>query len=404
MSASHDVPQPKAEIFNPDKTGNLRMILLSAGGAGILISLIGWAVPGWRTQFAFSWLFAFTYFFTLCAGSLFWILVHHATDAEWSVVVRRVLENVAGLLPIFALYFIPILLCASRLYTWWEIAPGVNELLDKKHAYLNHGRWIGFAVLYFAILSFLALSLKNLSIRQDSDGHPRHTIAIRRITFPGIALFAGSLTFGAFDWLMSLDYTWFSTMWGVYIFAGAAGSAMSMLVLLVTWLRSKGYMEYVTMEHYHIMGKLMLAFCVFWAYIGFSQYMLIWYANVPEETSYFIRRNIGSWNCLSTFLVVGRFFLPFPFLLMQGLKKKPKILCCIAGWMVFMQLVDIYIIVMPMMPVRPENYGFAPHILDIAALLAVGCPLAYVFLNALGKQSLLPVRDPRLNLSVKLTN
>ena len=139
---------------------------------------------------------------------------------------------------------------------------------------------------------------------------------MRKLGIAGIPIFALSLTFGAFDWLMGLDYNWVSTMWGVYIFAGAAGSSMSLLVLLVTWLRNKGYLKGVTLEHYHIMGKLMLAFCIFWAYIGFSQYMLIWYANIPEETEYFIRRNIASWHTLSTLLVVGRFFLPFPLLLL----------------------------------------------------------------------------------------
>ncbi len=144
---------------------------------------------------------------------------------------------------------------------------------------------------------------------------------MRKLGIAGIPIFAFALTFSAFDWLMGLDYKWGSTMWGVYIFAGSAGSSMSLLVLLVTWLRSKGYLKGVTIEHYHIMGKLMLAFCIFWAYIGFSQYMLIWYANIPEETEYFIRRNIASWHALSTLLVVGRFFLPLPLLLLQWTKK-----------------------------------------------------------------------------------
>jgi hypothetical protein len=223
---------------------------------------------------------------------------------------------------------------------------------------------------------------------------------MRKVAVAGVPLFAFSLTFAAFDWLMGLDYHWFSTMWGVYIFAGAAGSSMSLLVLIVTALRNKGYLKFVTMEHYHIMGKLMLSFCVFWAYIGFSQYMLIWYADMPEEISYFIRRNIASWNALSLFLVIGRFFIPFPLLLIQGIKKNPKQLCMIAAWIVFMQAVDMYIIIMPML----HRKGFRPHILDLCALAAIGSILGILFLKGLGKHSLYPSRDPRLAESLALTN
>jgi hypothetical protein len=224
---------------------------------------------------------------------------------------------------------------------------------------------------------------------------------MRRLSFAGIPLFAVSLTFGAFDWLMGLDYKWFSTMWGVYIFAGAAGSSMSLLVLILTWLRARGYYRHtITHEHYHIMGKLMLAFVVFWAYIGFSQYMLIWYANVPEETSYFIRRNIGSWNTLSLILVVGRFFLPFVALLFQATKKRPRVLCMVAGWILLMQMLDMYIIVLPML----HKTGVSPSLCDLGAILAIGGLWAFIFLKRLGKHSLIPVGDPRIDLCLKLSN
>ena len=344
----HAIPQPKAEIFDPKRTGILRTVLLVAGAAGILGSVF--LGLGNHEQFAYSWLVAFMYFFTICVGCLFWTLVHHATDAEWSVVVRRVLENVAALLPFVFLFFIPLILCRSILWKWWNIAPGVEELFDKKQPYLSHWFFFLRLALYFAGLSTVALMMICNSTRQDADGHPRYTIVMRRLAFAGIPIMAVSLTFSAIDWLMGLDYKWFSTMWGVYIFAGAAGSAMSLLVLLVTWLRKLGYLRHViSREHYHIMGKLMLAFCIFWAYIGFSQYMLIWYSNIPEETSYFIRRNVASWNILSLFLVIGRFFLPFPFLLLQGTKKRPRYLCMVALWILFMQMVDLHIIVMPML-------------------------------------------------------
>ena len=389
---------PKAEFFDQRHAGNLPLVLPVAGALALVVSFIwGWFSPA---QFAYSWLFAFGYFFTLIVGCLFWVLVHHATDAEWSVVVRRILENVAWLIPVLALFFIPVIISHSTLFKWWNIPVGVDETLDKKRGYLNHEFfWIRMAM-YFLLLSLVAWRTRSNSVRQDADGHPQYTINNRKWAFFGLPVFAITLTFGAFDWFMGLDYRWFSTMWGVYIFAGTAGSGMCVLVLLTTALRSKGYLPFVTMEHYHIMGKWMLAFCVFWGYIGFSQYMLYWYGNIPEETSYFIRRNVGTWWFGSTFLVFFRFFVPFAFLLMQNLKKKPRQICFFAGWILFMQMMDIYIVVMPML----HHDGIVLHPLDLLALVAIGAPLAFIFIKNLGKSSLFPVRDPRLELSLKLKN
>jgi hypothetical protein len=190
-------------------------------------------------------------------------------------------------------------------------------------------------------------------------------------------------------------------MFGVYIFAGAAGSSMSLLVLVITALRKAGYLkDTVTMEHYHIMGKWMLAFSVFWAYIGFSQYMLIWYANMPEETEYFIRRNTESWNAMSLLLVIGRFFIPFAILLMQGLKKKPARLCLIAGWIVCMQALDMYIVVLPAL----HGAGVAVSIWDFVPLIGMGGTLAFLFLRIARRSSVFPNRDPRLLESLHLVN
>ncbi len=298
------------------------------------------------------------------------------------------------------IFLIPVLLSAHFLFRWWDVPLGTDAILDGKRGYLNHSFFLFRACVYFLVFSGFSTWLKSLSTSQDGDGNTLKSIRMRKVAVAAIPCFALSLTFAAFDWLMGLDYHWFSTMWGVYIFAGAAGSSMSLLVLIVTALRAKGYLKDVTVEHYHIMGKLMLAFCVFWAYIGFSQYMLIWYANMPEEISYFIRRNIASWNALSIFLVVGRFFVPFAFLLMQGIKKNPRHLCMVAAWMVLMQMLDIYVIIMPMY----HQTGFRPHILDLCAIAAIGSILGILFIKSLRRHSLYPVRDPRLQESVGLTN
>ena len=352
-------------------------------------------------QFAFSYLFAFTFFFTICMGGLFWILVHHAVDAEWSVVVRRQMENIASMLLVMAVLFIPLVFVAPRLWKWMSVPAGQDILLDEKWPYLTPWFFWLRAAFYFAFFAAASTWLRANSILQDKDGAPRYTVFNRKITFASLPLFAVCLTFAAIDWLMGLDYHWFSTMWGVYIFAGTALSSMCVLVLLITALRGAGYFEgVISLEHYHTMGKLMFAFTVFWAYIGFSQYMLIWYANIPEETVYFLRRNTESWQILSTALVVGHFFVPFLLLLPNPGKRKPAFLCGMAVWILLMHMLDIYVVVLPAL----HKAGVVVSWMDFACLAAIGCTVAAVFLKRLGDAPLWPLRDPRLPQSIALKN
>ena len=394
---SHEITPPEPEKFDLKHVGGLPNLLLGAGVAGIAGSAIGFFVS--RQQFAFSWLFAFAYFFTICVGALFWTSLQHATDSEWSVLVRRQMENLAKLLPWFAILFLPLLYCAPYLWKWWNLQPGDDPLLDAKAGYLNQTFFYARAAAYFFFLWWVSSTLWKRSIAQDADGAAKHTFAMRRFGIGGIVVVALSISFSGFDWLMGLDYHWFSTMWGVYLFAGAAGSSMSLLVLLITALKSKGYLKAVNNEHYHIMGKFMLAFTIFWAYIGFSQYMLIWYANIPEETIYFRIRNTETWWYFSQFLVIGRFFLPFPVLLMQA-TKKTKYINHVAVWILLMQLLDVYVIVLPSL----HPAGFSPSIFDLFALVGIGGLLGWLFLRNIGKSNLFPMRDPRLLGSIKLSN
>jgi hypothetical protein len=396
---SQTVPTPEGEYFESNRFTGLSFILGLIAVVALALSVVGAFLN--PHQLSYSWLFAFAFFFTLCAGCFFWTIVHHATDADWSVVVRRQLENIAALLTVLALLFVPILLLRHHLYAWMNIPPGHEPSLDSKRAYLNWSFFLLRAVLFLGFFAAAALALRRLSVRQDKDGNPRFTLSMRKVAFISLPMFALCLTFGAFDWLMSLNYTWFSTMFGVYIFAGAAGSSMSLLVLVITALRQAGYLkDVVTLEHYHIMGKWMLAFTVFWAYIGFGQYMLIWYANIPEETQFFITRNTESWWALSMLLVIGRFFIAFPILLLQSIKKEPRRLCIVAGWIVCMQMLDMYIIVLPAL----HGTGAQVSIWDLVSLIAIGATLGFVYLRLVPRTSLFPVRDPRLIESLELTN
>ena len=391
---------PEAEKFDAAKAGSLPSILLGAGAVGLVGSAVVALVS--REQFAYSWLFAFAYFFIICAGALFWTCVHHATDSEWSVVVRRQLENVAALIPYLFFFFIPVILCFGILYKWWNLGPGVDSLLDKKQPYLSHWFFFLRIALYFSFMSWVAWSLRRNSTQQDEDGLARRSFTMRKFGVGGIPVVALSITFAGFDWLMGLDYHWSSTMWGVYLFAGAAGSSMSLLVLIITGLKSKGYLKVVNEEHYHMMGKWLLAFTIFWAYIGFDQYMLIWYAKIPEETIYFIVRTTGNWWYLSFGLVLFRFFLPFPILLTQWIKKTPQYLKYMAMWILFMELVDVFVIVLPFL--HKGGFGFMDVLCSVFPLLGIGGILGWLFFRNLTANYLFPTKDPRLAGSLKLAN
>jgi hypothetical protein len=248
----------------------------------------------------------------------------------------------------------------------------------------------------------ISLGLRKLSVKQDADGKGQHSLTMRKFGIGGIPAVALGITFAGFDWLMGLDYHWFSTMWGVYLFAGAAGSSMALIVLVIIFLKSQGYLKVVNEEHYHIMGKFMLAFTVFWAYIGYSQYMLIWYANIPEENIYFIIRNQGGWNFLSTLLVAGRFFILLPILLTQWIKKTPQYLKYIACWMIGMQVLDMFVVVLPTL--KKSGFGFADVAYGLCPLVGMGGILGWLFFKRLGSAYLFPTKDPRLAGSLNLHN
>jgi hypothetical protein len=410
MNHSH-VPAP--ELFQSQRVNRLVLVLLGLGAVFLAIVLItGLVAPAGselRHQFAFSWLFAFIYFFTILIGCLFWILVHHATDSGWGIVVRRQMENLAALLPWMILFFIPLVLFRFDIWNWLTAKDHLdaNPALGDKIGYFepHFGSvtlpffWIR-AVLYFLYFSGAAIYFRRTSMRQDSDGDPRWSIQMRGFSFVGIILFALGTTFMAFDWMASLDYRWASTMWGVYIFAGSAGASMALIILVVLALKNAGYLSFVNAEHYHMMGKLLFCFSIFWGYIGFSQYMLIWYGNIPEETSWFLRRNIGSWNTLSIALVVGRFFIPFLYLLFQYTKRAPRFLAFMCFWVLAMHLLDTFVTINPF--IHPT--GVQVSWLDVATLFAIGFLLAFLFLRSLGGASLFPARDPRLLESVNVSN
>lgn len=382
---------PSAETFDYRHVGTRWVGLCLTALSSLAVSaLLGLADP---RQFAFSWLFAGSFFFTILVGCLFWVVVHHATDAAWSVGIRRQLENISCLLPLLSLLLLPLLLVAPKVWEWMALSPASNRELAEKAAYLNvNFFWIRTAF-YLLFFSIVALVLRHNSLLQDKDGAVVHSLRNRRLAFLTIPVGAIALSFWAIDWLMGLQWKWNSTIWGLYVFAGTALSSLCVIILVANALRNAGYLRQVfTSEHNYALGKLLLAFTLFWSWIAFAQYMLIWYADIPEEAAYYVIRSSGSWKILGILLVAGHFVVPFTLLLFRSPKASARFLGLVAGWILLMHLLDIYTIVLPVLHPR----GFHPAILDVAALLAIGCTLGAFFLKNLGDSPLWPARDPRL--------
>jgi hypothetical protein len=429
--SSHDLPKG-GEKFEPAKASKLIGILGAIGGLGILGSIFLFMSESSRPSFSYSWLFAIFFAFTIVAGGCFWILLHNASNSSWGVVIRRLFENLAMLaIPLFVLA-LPLLFPKVQTHLWeWmnhhrEAAahavehggttaealhhmslenPHLHPLVEK-FGYLNLGFWHFRFFFYFIVFGLIGWYLRNQFIQQEKDGDIKHTIRARQFSCIMLFPFALTITFAAVDWLMGLDYLWFSTMWGVYIFAGSAWSSMAIMFLIVSYLKSLGYLKIVGSEHYHLMGKLLFTFTVFWAYIAFSQYFLIWYANIPEETRFYYIRNTEGWRWVSIFLVLGHFIVPFVGLLSQPRKKDTFKICMIATWVLLMHIVDLY---WNVIPERGPSLGKGvvvegAWIGDVVAFCAVFGTLGYLYLRNLGSNSLYAWRDPRLVESINVKN
>jgi hypothetical protein len=382
-------------------------ILRRLPAAGAAVGLIGLIVSlalrsGNPKQFAFSWLVAFLFFLSLALGALFFVLIHYATQAGWGIVVRRLAENTMGTLPLFALLFVPVTMGMGQLFPWiHEIAEGKDHVLVGKAPYLNTPFFIGRAVAYFACWTLIAMFYVQRSRAQDATGNLSISARLRRFSGPAIIVLALTQTFAAVDWIMSLEPYWYSTIFGVYWFAGSFVSFFAFLTLVVLALRRAKLMAgAVGVEHFHDLGKLMFAFTVFWAYIGFSQYFLIWYGNIPEETSFFRARAVGSWASASFLLAAAHFILPFFFFMPRTVKRHPGLLAIGASWLLLMHFVDLYWLVMPAM--HPE--GVAVGVLDVTTFLAVGGFFTAAVSYLMAGSPLVPVGDPRLSESLSFEN
>lgn len=372
---------------------------------GVLLTIavgLSLAADNGVAHFWHAYLVAVTFCLTISLGGLFFVMLHHLTQAGWSVAVRRVAELLAAALPLLAFLFAPLLaallLGDARLYVWNDAALlAEDEVVRGKAAYLNAPFFIARTVAYFMVWWLLTRQFVGGSLNQDRRPTTATTLRMQRFSGPAMMAFAVTVCFAGFDWLMSLDPHWYSTIYGVYFFSGAVVGFLAALSLLVIALEKAGPLRgVITTKHIHDLGKLLFGFTFFWAYIAFSQYLLIWYANIPEETSWYLVRQNGGWQWVTVFLFAGHFALPFLGLMSRRAKHSRATLAFWAGWLLVMHWIDLYWLVMP---------GFSPMRIPLCwidLLSTLGLLLIFVAIIArLARgRPLVPVADPRLHESL----
>jgi hypothetical protein len=403
MTAERDPAPPRLEqvTIPPGHPWN-RLPVIAAGVA--VLGAVACAVLGAGNpkQFFFSWLVSFLFFLSLALGGLFFVLIQYATQGGWGIVLRRIGETVFVTLPVMAALFLPVLLGLHDLFEWSHAdAVEHDALLRWKAPYLNVPFFLFRAALYFGAWSFIAVLYYRGSRGQDTTGDPAVSSRLRLLAGPAIIVLALTQSFAAIDWIMSLTPHWYSTMFGVYFFAGSFIGFIALLSIVAVAMRAAGLLDTViSAEHLQDVGKLLFGFTAFWGYIAFSQFFLMWYGNLPEETVWYRARMEGSWLTVSVFLMAGHFIAPFFYLMGRAVKRKGATLAIGGAWLLAMHFVDLYWQVMPTL--HPE--GLSPSLLDVAALLAVGGCFVAAASWLLRRHALVPVGDPRLAESLAFEN
>jgi len=369
---------------------------LVAGFWGLLAGAIGAFLN--VDQFLRSWLIGFLFCLGLTMGSLALLMVQYMSGGQWGLVARRVFEAASRNIPFVALLFVPLAIGLPRLYTWAapEVDPHLAHFVHAKAPYLNVPFFLTRAVLFFALWALASWLLNGWSVGQDRGEvavHPADTRRFRVVSAPGILIYVITMTFASVDWIMSLDPTWYSTIFGFILVAGQglAGLALAIAVLaalsnvepLATYLNPR--------LHFLDLGKLLLAFVMLWAYFSFSQLLIIWAGNLPEEIPFFYDRFRGGWQYVSLLILLGHFALPFTLLLSRDLKRHPNLLAKVAIFVLLMRVVDLVWLVEPMF--KPHE-GFPIHWMDLALPIGLAGVWTFLFARNLRSRALLPLNDP----------
>jgi len=363
------------------------------GAVGAIGSLVGLAVN--PQQFLYAYLVSFSFCISILLASLFFVMLHHVTRSHWSVTVRRIPETFSSYLWVFAILFIPILIGMEHIYDWTQEQThfAYANLQEHKEPYLNKPFFVIRNIIYFGIWAFLGWKLYQKSIEMDETGNWGIDTTFRKISAPGIFIFSFAVAFASFDWLMTLRFDWFSTMFGVYFFAMFFQAFFAILLIIGYYLRSKGQLlNTIKPVHLNDASKLLFGFTVFYAYIAFSQYFLIYYATIPEETYWFYNRlNAGNWGYLGALMLFGRFIIPFVVLLGKRAKQNPKAVLSMSVLIIICHYIEFFWIAMPEL-----HSSISFHWIDLFVLLAFSGLTVGLFFYYFSKKSMVPKNDPNL--------
>lgn len=384
----------------PESIDRIRQRALIAALIGLVLCVIG--ILKAPDRFFPSYLLAFMFVLGLSLGSLGLLMLQHLTGGDWGIVIRRPLESATRVLAVVAVLFVPIFFGMKYLYTAWLNAPPAGQegaLSDFQRSYLTLNGFRVRAILYFAIWGILVFVFNRWSRAQDANPDDKSvTRRLKMLAGPGIVIYVFVMTFAAIDWVMSLSPHWASTIYGFLFVVGQLISSMSLMIAIVVLLARTGPLSGVLQpRHIHDLGKLLLAFVMLWAYFQFSQLLIIWSGNQPEEITFYYSRLHSQWGVVAVIVVVFHFFVPFFLLLSRDLKRNPALLRGVAIWLIFMRLVDLF------WYTRPEFTRTAlPTLWDLAAALALGGLWFFFFTGQLKQLPVLPVGDPKLAEAIEI--
>ncbi len=377
-----------------------RNVLAFAALISILACIAGYVIN--PARFFQSYTVAFAFVTMTGLGAFFFVMVQFLTGSAWSVTMRRIMENIMITLPVGLLLFIPIVLGLKEIYPWTNgsLVAG-SEALRAKSAYLSDRFFIIRGIAYFVVWSLWIGSIYRQSTRQDTERSIKQMHIASRWSAPGLFLAVAVGTLASYDWLMSLEPTWYSTIFGLVMLSGGGLTFFSIVTLVCLGFRKAGILKNsITMEHYHDLGKWLLTMTSFYTYVAFAQYFLQWYANIPEETQWYRHRMVGSWLGISLAMPFLRFLIPFSLLLCRPAKRSLFMIGAIAVWSIVVEYIDLYWTVMP----TYFKTGPQLHWLDLATLGATVSICGLVFWSRFRAHKMVPVGDLRLEQSLHFEN
>ncbi len=374
----------------PPQIDTLQKVGLGLGLVGLIGMAVGFASD--HAQFYKSYLLGYVFVLGIPIGSLALLMIHHLSGGRWSLALRRTFEASSRTLPLMAVLFLPIIFGIHDLYHWSHADVVANDaILRHKAPYLNQSGFIIRAVVYFVVWSFLALMLARWSAQQDTERFPLDRF--NKISGPGMLILGLTVTFASVDWVMSLDAHWFSTLFGLWFLVGMALTALAFSIVVAALLHNNvNVAKALSTDRFHDYGTLLYAFIMLWAYLSYSQFLIIWSANLPEEIPYYLRRFGDGWQGVTLVVVAGHFVLPWLLLLFRSNKRTTKRLVAVACFMLVMRFLDVFWLIAPWV----KQGAFGVHWMDIAAVLGVFGLWVGAFCYLLKGRAVLPVGDPYL--------